>query len=115
MAGSGDLQWLVAFEEPTTVDTAGGIAAGSWLKRFERLVAIEAMPGNEPVIAQRLQGINPVNVRVRSSVQTRTVTAGWRLRDVLSGTYYNIRSVVPHADREWIRLVCESGVAVTSG
>lgn len=113
MAGkSGDLNWLVAFERPNSVDTDGGIANGVWSEVFRRLVAIEEMPGAEPVIAQRLQGVNPVNIRVRSSTQTRTITAGWRIRDPLRSTYYNIRSVVPDMNREWIKLVCSVGDAV---
>lgn len=110
--GAGKLRDLVAFEEPTQVDGSFGIKAGPWLERFRRLANAEAMPGNEPVIAQRLQGVNPIKIVVRASTQTRTITSAWRVLHVVTGARYNIRSVVPQPDREWIWLVCESGVAV---
>lgn len=109
---SGDLRDLVAFEEPSESSDAGGIISGSWTERFRRLVAIDNARGNEAVIAQRLQGVNPVTIRVRMSTATRGVTSAWRIRHVLSGEYYNIRSVIPKPDREWLDLFCENGVAV---
>lgn len=110
--GAGQMKDLVAFEEPTEETGAYGIKAGPWLERFRRLASVEAMRGNEPVIAQRLIGVNPIMVTVRSSTQTRTVTSAWRVHHIITGARYNIRSVVPQPDREWIGLVCESGVAV---
>lgn len=109
---SGDLRDLMAFEEPSQVEGPGGIISGPWSERFKRLVAIENARGNEHVDARRLQGVNPVMIRVRASAQTRTVTSAWRLRHVLTDEYYNVRSVIPKPDREWIDLFCETGVAV---
>lgn len=111
MNGTGGLSDLVAFEEPSTVEGDYGATAGAWTERFRRLVAIENMRGTEPVDAQRLVGVNPVVIRVRASTAVTAVTSAWRLRHVLTGTLYNIRSVVPKPDREWVQLFCETGVA----
>lgn len=109
---SGELRDLMAFEEPSASAADGGVVSGAWSERFRRLVAIENARGNETVDSRRLQGVNPVMITVRSSSQTRTVTSAWRLRHVLTSEYYNVRSVIPHPDREWINLFCETGVAV---
>ncbi len=111
MNGTGGLSELVAFEEPSTVEDTYGATTGAWAERFRRLVSIENMRGNEPVIAQRLVGVNPVEVRVRASTAVTAVDSSWRLRHVLKGTLYNIRSVIPKSDREWVHLICEIGVA----
>lgn len=110
--GAGKLRDLVAFEESGEVATDGGITIGAWTERFQRRVSIESMRGNEVIDAQRLQGVNPLMITVRASADTRSITSAWRIRHVLTGVYYNIRSVVPKPDREWIELVCQVGVAV---
>lgn len=43
-------------------------------------------------MAQRLQGVQPVTIRVRSHAATRSVDASWRAVDARSGAIYAIIS-----------------------
>ena len=67
--------------------------------------------GGEAVIAGRLQGRQPVVIRVRASALTRSVAPDWRVTDVRTGTVYAIRSVTETADRAAVEMLAESGVA----
>jgi SPP1 family predicted phage head-tail adaptor len=69
--------------------------------------------GGEAVIAGRLQGRQPVVIRVWATPLTRQVSSDWRVTDARRGTVYAVRSVNPdpEGDRAWIDLLCESGVA----
>ena len=67
--------------------------------------------GGETVQAARLTGKQPVVVTVRRSSQTASLTTDDKMRDARTGTKYNIRSVVPTDDRQFIEITAESGVA----
>ena len=108
---AGELRERIAFDEIAEDETSYGVAAGDWDEMFRRAARIRPLPGSEPVIAERLQGTNPVEITTRSDSDTRTVTAAWRIRDVRSGVAYNIRSVVPDEKSKYIRFIVEKGVA----
>jgi SPP1 family predicted phage head-tail adaptor len=109
---AGELREQVAFDTPRAAkDVPGGVAADTWDEAFKRSARIRPLTGSEPVIAQRLTGVQPVVVTVRYDSQTKTVTPAWRLRDVRSGKAYNIRTVTIGEHRDYIDLLCESGVA----
>jgi head-tail adaptor len=89
----------------------------SWANRFVVRAQIAPKLGGEDVMAARLQGTQPVVIRVRSSVDTRKITPTWRVTDTNSGTVYNVRSVcdpfMGQAERgRWIEVLAESGVAI---
>ena len=114
MTGAGSRRYRVAFDEIATDDTSYGIAAGEYDEQFRRFARLRSLPGSEPVIAQRLTGVNPVEIECVSDSETRSVTEAWRIRDVNSGVAYNIRSIVPDEKRKRIRFICEKGVATTA-
>jgi head-tail adaptor len=109
VAGAGDLQDRVAFDQRDEAANEYGSVEGDFAEQFEVAAQIRYLRGTEPVIAQRLQGVQPVIIRVRSSTQTRAVDASWRARDARAGTIFNIRSVTPSDDRAWIDFLCEAG------
>jgi hypothetical protein len=72
--------------------------------------------GGEDVLAARLTGKGFVNIIVRQSAQTRSVTPDWRAKDERTGEIYNIRSVIdPEGGNSkygfYFEMLCEHGVA----
>lgn len=111
---AGELRERVAFESIAEDDSSYGIMAGDWEEQFRRAARIESAPGSEPVISQRLTGVNPVWIKTRADAETETVDASWRIKDVRANVYYNIRSVVPDERGKYIRFLVERGVAVNA-
>lgn len=109
---SGELRERIAFDLVAESDTTYGIVAGDWDEQFTRAARIRPLRGSEPVIAQRLSGVQPVVITVRSDPETRLITSAWRARDARAGTHYQIRAVTPDEKRRYIDLLCETGVAV---
>lgn len=112
--GAGELRERVAFDEISDSDTSYGIAAGDWEEQFRRDARIRPLVGTEPVIAQRLTGVQPIVITVRSDSLTRTVTTAWRIRNVRSGDAFNIRSVTPDEKRRYVDFLVEKGPATNA-
>ena len=73
--------------------------------------------GGEAILANRLTGINFVNITVRQSTNTDLVDTDWICKNEGTGETYNIRSVIdPHeGDRDhglWWEMLCQKGAAV---
>ncbi len=92
--GSGALSERVAFLQQVEGDNSyGGVTIG-WQSVFEEAGRLEPKLGSEPVVAGRLQGVQPYLLTVRSSARTRAVTPAWRVRNVRTGREYNIKTSV---------------------
>jgi SPP1 family predicted phage head-tail adaptor len=105
-----NLRDRVAFDAETTGDDGYGNTVTGWAEQFVVAAQIRYLRGSEPVIAERLQGVQPVVVTVRDSTQTRAINAGWRAREARTGTVFNIRSVTPSdGNRAWIDMLAEVG------
>lgn len=109
---AGELRERIAFAIVAEADSAYGTIAGEWADQFTVAARIQPLRGSEPVIAQRLQGVQPVVIKVRSSSDTRRITTAWRARDDRKGTLFNIRSVTPDERRVYIEMIAEAGVAI---
>lgn len=72
---------------------------------------IRYLRGGETVQAARLTGKQPVVVTVRRSSQTAALTTEDKMQDARTGTKYQIRSIAPSEDRQFIEITAESGVA----
>lgn len=93
-AGSGSLSERIAFLQQVEGDDGyGGVVVG-WQSIFEEPARLAPKLGSEPVVAGRLQGIQPYLLTVRSSTRTRSVTPAWRVRNVRTGREYNIKTSV---------------------
>lgn len=119
--GARRLKDRIAFDQPAEFpDGSFGNETG-WAERFVRFGEFIYQRGSEAVEAARLEGQSVYKLKVRSDPETRSLTAGWRARDVLRQSFdtqgkpktgvYNIREVDPITDRQWVYLVVESGVA----
>lgn len=109
MTQPGNLRYLVAFESPVSQSNPGGkIRATVWHKEFEIWASVTYMAGTEPVIAQRLIGIQPVKLSVRRSQSTERIQSSWRgiTRD---GKVFNLKSVTPDNKRQYIDIICQEG------
>lgn len=112
---AGELRELLAFDSIGDQDADGGRVPGVWTEQFQRRARVKPLRGSEPVIAQRLVGVQPFLVTVRASTEAREITTGWRARDVRTGAIYQIRTVVQDEKRKYIELTCESGSPVEEG
>lgn len=108
---AGELRERIAFDEIAEDETSYGVAAGDWDEMFRRAARIRRLVGGEPVIAERLTGVQPVVITVRSDSDTRTVTTAWRIRDVRTSAAYQIRAVTADEKRRYIDFLCEIGPA----
>jgi head-tail adaptor len=107
--GSGQLFERVAFDERANVSDGEGNVEGEFVEQFTCRAGFTFLRGGETVIAGRLEGRQPVVVRVRSSSNTREIAPDWRMRDLRTGKEYAVRSVIPTQDRLFIDVAVESG------
>ncbi len=116
---AGDLRSKVGFYQRLAIDDGHGNTEGKYpaAANFTSSAKIAPKLGGESVLADRLTGRNLVNVIVRQSTLTRTVTEAWALKDERCGVAYNIRSIIdpdegtPYHGR-FFEMLCEKGVAV---
>lgn len=113
MTTAGDLRHRIAFDKQTEEDSSPsyGITLSDWEEQFIAFAQVIYRVGSEPVQAQRLKGVQPLTITVRSNANTRLVDASWRARDARTGAAYQIRAVTPDAQMTWIEFLCEAGVA----
>lgn len=121
---AGRLYERVAFDKRESADDGYGNTVSDFTEQFQRRAAFTYLRGGEAVIAGRLEGRQPIVVRVRADSETRQITSDWRMRDarngewsdsgetVWTGPLYAVRSVAETEDRLWLDVMVESGVAV---
>lgn len=112
MSRAGAMDWRLAFDAPTQVPNGQGGRINGWSELCTVNAHVRFLRGSEPVIAARLAGKQPVVATVRKSSLTAQITTAFRMRDVRTGVEYNIRGIVPTADRAAFEITAESGVAV---
>lgn len=115
---------LVAFDARSSVDDGFGNQVETWVEQFTCRAGYTHLRGGESVIAGRLEGRQPIVVRVRASAAARQVSPAWRMRDLRAGEWsgagasaywngpaYAVRSIIPTADRLYLDIAVEGGVA----
>jgi head-tail adaptor len=86
----GDLRERIVFEARVAVDDAAGAREGEFIDQFTLAARIQPLRGGEEVMAQRLEGVQPVIILVRASTISRRIAADWRARDDRNGMTYAI-------------------------
>jgi head-tail adaptor len=111
-AGAGSLSERIGFEAEVEGDDGyGGVVVG-FAEQFVEPARLEPRVGSEPVIASRLQGVQPFIMTIRSNERTRTITPAWRARNKRSGVVYAIKAAVNIDERnQWIELLVVEGDA----
>lgn len=114
MTTAGELSHKVGFFQRTTVVDAYGNEQSAFpdTPAFVVSAKVQAKFGGEAVTAARLSGQQPVQIVVRQSALTATVTTDWQARDERSLMVYNIRSIADPTDAgKFFEMLCQSGVA----
>lgn len=97
---AGKLRSRLEFQRRDNSDDGYGTEfTGEFVTVFEDAAEIIPRMGSEPVLSARLQGLQPVTIRVRSSSQTRAMDATWRAVDKRTGAIYAIVSPVADMDQ----------------
>lgn len=102
MPGAGDLRDRYRLERRAVDDN--GDRRGPWESAGERWARTTWLRGGEGVLAQRLEGTQPVAITVRDDSVTRQVTNAWRAvaRD---GRVFDVTSASPARERGFIDLL----------
>jgi hypothetical protein len=121
---AGQLYEKVAFDERATQSDGYGNGQGNFVEQFQRRAGFTYMRGGETVLASRLEGRQPIVVRVRRDSDTLKIQPDWRMRDARNGAWqgadderywtgptYAVRSIIATEDRQFLDIMVESGVA----
>jgi len=118
MPQAGELSARVGFFKPVVADDGKGNRTAGFAGTADFTLAARIVPrlGGEQVLAGRLTGTDYVNITVRASGESKSVTPDWRAIDARTGDVYNIRSIIDPdegtAQRgRFLELLCEKGVA----
>lgn len=87
---SGTLRERIAFDLRAKIEDGSGNSRGEWEQQFILWARVTPLRGGEAVVAERLEGSQPVVIRVRFSKQSSRIDANWRARDVRTSRTYNI-------------------------
>lgn len=98
MTRSGDLTERIAFDQRVETDDGYGGKIGGFEEQFVVAAEIVYLRGGEQVMAARMEGRQPVIIRIRSSSDAWSIDTNWRARDARYGTEYAIKSVAPARD-----------------
>lgn len=109
--GGGALDHRFGFSQQTKAGDGLGGETSEFMEVFVCAAGVTHLRGGEAVQAARLQGQKTVVIRVRSSSQSRKVTADWRATDKRSGVIFNVRDVTPTSDGLYLDVTAQSGVA----
>jgi head-tail adaptor len=92
---TGELRERVRFDRRATIPDEGyGNTQGAWATLAGPYAArIAPAAGSEDVLAERLTGLQPVEITIRYSRQAATIQTQDRAVDVRSGRTYSISSV----------------------
>lgn len=108
---AGKLRETVAWDERAMVDDGYGNEVGSFAEQFRTRAGFTFLRGGETVMAARLEGRQPLVVRVRRSSDTERIANEWRMRDLKTGTVYAVRAAAPTEHPGFLDIVVEGGVA----
>lgn len=109
--GAGPLDKKVAWDKRVAAnDGYGNPIAPAFAEQFQCRAGFTFLRGGEAVMAARLQGRQPIVVRIRASIAARLIEPDWQMRNVRTGEAYAVRSVAEVAGRRWLDVTVESGV-----
>lgn len=109
--GAGQLKEKVAFDERAISSDGYGNEQGDFAEVLQCRAGFTYLRGSEAVIASRLEGKQPIVVRVRANSETEQIDHDWRMRDLKTGKQYAVQSVAPTEDRMFLDVLVTSGVA----
>lgn len=118
MTQTADLKHRLTFQKQTeTPDNYGG-STSAWSDQFTVWGQIVFRTGSETVIAQRLQGQQPVTVRVRYSANSKMIEPSWRIKHERGDgitDYYAVKSPAVRKDDDQGFLMMEAVMGAADG
>lgn len=110
MVGAADLKDRYRFDERSL--DLNGDKLGDWDTSRSAVSAHTAwLRGGEGVVSRRLEGEQPVALKIRDCRAARELTPGWRAVNVRTGQAFNITAVSPSAEPGFIDVLCVTGGA----
>lgn len=112
MLNAGAMRDRIRFERRQA--DANGDAVGPWQEVCTVWAKIVWLRGSEPVLAQRLQGVQPAVIYVRASAATKSLDNACRAVDARvpkpgKGDFFAIRGKVLSDDRADVEVTAERG------
>lgn len=108
MPGAGALRDRYTFQKRAL--DANDEPKGAWEDQFTVSAETLYLKGTEPVIAMRLEGVQPVVLTIRDETRTRLITTAWRAVDARDSTKtYDINGNAPAKDRGFRDLLAQTG------
>lgn len=111
---AGELKEQVRFDRRAIIPDDGyGNTTGAWETLGGPWPArIAPAAGSEDVLAERLSGLQPVEITIRYSSQTVKIQTQDRAVDVRSGRTYNVTSINnPDERRAYLTILATAGAA----
>jgi len=110
---AGKIRFRVAFDKRVAATDDGyGAKPGDWVEQFQRSCGIQYLKGGEQVIEQRMAGVVPAILTVRTDSKTRLIDNSWRARDLASGATFNIKAIPPDDGKPlYTEFLCDTGSA----
>lgn len=109
----GKMRARIRFDCRTSVDDPYGGTVSSWQPQFSRWAEIRPLQGREEVLAQRLQGVQPVLIIVRLDAETRTIGTDWRAVELNGETVVATYALKTACDMErggaFLTMMAEAG------
>lgn len=90
---------------------ANQVRLGPWEDGFTVWAETTWLRGGEGVVAQRLEGKQPVAFSIRDSAQARTITTGFRAVDSRTQRIFDVTAASPSRKRGFIDVLAVSGGA----
>lgn len=118
MTQASDLKHRLAFQKQTETSDPYGGSTSAWTDQFTVWGQIIFRTGSEMVIAQRLQGQQPVTVKVRYSSEAKLIDPSWRIKHVRGDgatDYYAVKSPPVRADKDYGFLMMEAMKGAADG
>jgi len=113
--GAGELRDRVTIERHSLISNGAGDFTDVWTVIAEDLPAkIVTIRGGEAVRALRLSGTTPLDVTLRASTLTKTITAADRALNARTGERLNIKWVgtLEEGRKTFVTLTCVAGEVV---
>lgn len=110
MPGAGELNARWTFQQRS--ETVNGDRQGPWEDGFTVWAKVTWLRGTEAVMADRLEGRQPVVITVRDSAQARAIGTGWRAKSKRRSAWIgNITGASPAKEPGFIDILATIGGA----
>jgi len=109
--GAGQLIEFVSWQKRLPINDGYGNTEGTFEEQFTSRAGYTWMKGGEAVIAARMEGKQPIGVRVRRNSNTLQIRPDWRMVDIDSGFIYAVHAITESPERGYLDVLVEMGVA----